>query len=202
MIEPDSRFGNQLTRIDRGWREVYGKKGAFTQSLLQHTDVELNVLLELLPVLSRPEHYNLTDAEQQALIVGQVVHDVGKETEAWQHYVKAPREQQRSSFVPHVIRPLTNEAVADLVNVLGFPEYVIADATKFVNLHMAATRNVTNTLNAVLLGKGASNRWNVLARIVDVIDNICSVPTLLQTLQVIEDDRSPSASAAAASRAR
>ena len=61
---------------DRGWREAYGKKGAFTQSLLQHTDVELNVLLELLPILARPEHSGLSELEQQALIVGQIVHDV------------------------------------------------------------------------------------------------------------------------------
>lgn len=51
---------------DRGWRKAYGKKGAFTQSLLQHTDVELNVLLELLPILT-PRTLRLSELEQQAL---------------------------------------------------------------------------------------------------------------------------------------
>jgi hypothetical protein len=175
--------------IDRGWRETYGKKGAFTQSLLQHTDVELNVLLELLPILARPEHFGLSKLEQQALIIGQVVHDVGKETEKWQQYVKAPREQQRGNYVPHVIRPLTDEAVVDLVNFLGFSHSVIPDATKFVNLHMAATRNITNVLAATLLHKGNSIRWNSLARIIDEIDNICSIPALLPTLQAIENNQ-------------
>jgi hypothetical protein len=175
--------------VDRGWREAYGKKGAFTQSILQHTDVELNVLLELLPILARPEHSGLSDLEQQALIVGQIVHDVGKESEKWQQYVKVPREQQHGNYVPHVIRPLTDEAVIDLVDFLGFPHSVVPDATKFVNLHMAATRNITNVLAATLLHKGNSIRWNWLARIVDEIDNICSIPALLPTLQAIENNQ-------------
>ena len=174
--------------VDRGWREAYGKKGTFTQSLLQHTDIELNVLLELLPIFARPEHYGLSELEQQALIVGQIAHDVGKETEKWQRYVKAPRAQQRGNYVPHVLRPLTEEAVADLVNYLGFPQSVIPDAIKFVNLHMAATRGPTNVF-AALLQKGNSSRWNSLARIVDEIDNICSIPALLPTLQAIENNQ-------------
>lgn len=173
----------------RGWREAYGKKGAFTQSLLQHTDIELNVLLSLLPIFARQEHYALTEAEQQALIVGQIAHDVGKETERWQVYVRAPREEQRGNYVPHVIRPLTDDTVTDLVSALGFPSLVIPDATKFVNLHMAATRNPTNVLNAALFQKGLSGRWNTLARIVDTIDNICSIRALLPTLQAIENDQ-------------
>lgn len=81
------------------------------------------------------------------------MHDVGKETEKWQLYVKAPREQQRGNYVPHVVRPLTEKTV-DLVDFLNFPHSIIADATKFVNLHMAATRNTTNVLAATLLYRG------------------------------------------------
>ncbi len=174
--------------IDRNWREFYGKRGAFTQSLLQHTDIELNVLLTLLPILAKTEHYGLSDLEQQSLIVGQIVHDVGKETEEWQRYVRAPREQQRGRYVAHVLRPLTDDAVNDLVEHLGFSDSVVDDAIKFVNLHMAATRNSTNVLNAIIQPHN-SKRWNILARIVATIDNLCSVPSLLPTLQAIEQDK-------------
>lgn len=173
---------------ERGWREAYGKKGAFTQSLLQHTDIELNVLLSLLPVFARKEHYGLTESEEQSLIVGQIAHDVGKETEKWQTYVRASREEQKGKYVPHVIRPLTDEAVRDLTNTLGFPDSVIPDATKFVNLHMTGTRNSTNTLNALLFHKGESARWNTLARIVEMIDKLCSIHSLLPTLSFLEKD--------------
>ena len=174
--------------IDRNWREFYGKRGAFTQSLLQHTDIELNVLLTLLPILAKAEHYGFSDSEQQSLIVGQIVHDVGKETAEWQRYVRAPRGQQRGRYVSHVLRPLTDDAVNDLVEHLGFPDSVVDDAIKFVNLHMAATRNPTNVLNAIIQPHD-SKRWNILARIVATIDNLCSVPSLLPTLQAIERDK-------------
>lgn len=174
--------------IERNWREFYGKRGAFTQSLLQHTDIELNVLLTLLPILAKAEHYGFSDSEQQSLIVGQIVHDVGKETAEWQRYVRAPRGQQRGRYVSHVLRPLTDDAVNDLVEHLGFPDSVIDDAIKFVNLHMAATRNPTNVLNAIIQPHD-SKRWNILARIVATIDNLCSVPSLLPTLQAIERDK-------------
>ncbi len=174
--------------IDRNWREFYGKRGAFTQSLLQHTDIELNVLLTLLPILAKTEHYGFSNSEQQSLIVGQIVHDVGKETEEWQRYVRAPQEKQRGRYVSHVLRPLTDDAVNDLVKHLGFPDSVVDDAIKFVNLHMAATRNSTNVLNAIIQPHN-SKRWNILARIVATIDNLCSVPSLLPTLQAIEQDK-------------
>lgn len=171
-----------------GWREAYGKKGAFTQSLLQHTDIELNVLLSLLPILSRKEHFGFTEAEAQSLIAGQVAHDVGKQTEKWQVYVRLPRPEQKGKYVPHVIRPLTDAEVADLVKTLEFPELVIPDATKFVNLHMTATRNPTNALDAALFHKGASGRWNTLAKIVEMIDKLCSIQGLLPTLGFLEND--------------
>ena len=174
--------------IDRNWREFYGKRGTFTQSLLQHTDIELNVLLTLLPILAKAKHYGFTESEQQSLIVGQIVHDVGKETEEWQRYVRTPRKQQRGRYVSHVLRPLTDDAVNDLVEHLGFLDSVVDNAIKFVNLHMAATRNPTNVLNAIIQPHN-SKRWNTLARIVATIDNLCSVSSLLPTLHAIEQDK-------------
>lgn len=172
----------------RGWKKLWGKRGALTQSLLQHTDIELNALCTLLPILEQKAHYALTETEKQALIVGTIAHDTGKETAAWQAYVQQPRETQKGQFVRHIIPELTEAVVPELVAFFGFDPAVVSDAIVFVNLHMKSTRTPTN-LMSVLTGKtGGSNRWAVLARIVDTIDNFCSVRGLLPTLDVLRRD--------------
>ncbi len=172
----------------RDWKNLWGKRGAFTQSLLQHTDIELNALCVLFPILEHKSHYGLTETEKQALIVGTIAHDVGKETPEWQEHVQGPQELRKGKFVPHIIPRLTEQVVPELVNHFAFDPGIIPDAIAFINLHMAATRTATN-LMGVLIGKsGGSNRWAILARIVDTIDNFCSVRGLLPTLDVLRRD--------------
>lgn len=60
--------------------------------------IEVDVLLALLPILSDVRHYGLSEAEQRILAVAVVpVHDVGKETDAWQRYVRS------AAAVPYVL---------------------------------------------------------------------------------------------------
>lgn len=172
----------------RGWKKLWGKRGAFTQSLLQHTDIELNALCTMLPILEQKAHYGLTEAEQQALIVGTIAHDTGKETVAWQEYIQQPRELQKGRFVPHIIPELTQVVVPELVNYFGFDPAIIPDAIVFVNLHMKPARTATNLMGVLTSKAGGSNRWAVLARIVDTIDNFCSIRGLLLTLDAIRHD--------------
>lgn len=167
---------------DRGWKQKWGKRDAFTQSLLQHTDIQLNALCTLLPILAEKAHYNLSLAEQQAMIVGTIAHDVGKETKEWQEYI----EQQHGNFVPHVIPSLTDEVVPELVNWFGFDESIAADATNFVNLHMAGTQTKTAIVGAILK---SSNRWRVLGRVVEAIDKFCSIAGLLATHDYLVDKK-------------
>ncbi|HXF93530.1 MAG TPA: hypothetical protein VNK46_12290 [Nitrospiraceae bacterium] len=64
----------------RGWKQKLAKKRDHEQSLFEHSVIELDVLLELLPILKRPQHYGLDETEQKVLAVEVLGHDVGKET--------------------------------------------------------------------------------------------------------------------------
>jgi len=55
--------------LARGWREKLAKQRAYQQSLLEHSLIEIDVLLQLLPILSSPWHYDLREAEQKILLV-------------------------------------------------------------------------------------------------------------------------------------
>ena len=68
----------------RGWRGKLAKSREYEQSLLEHSLIELDVLLELLPILASARHYGLSEKEQRILTVAVLAHDVGKETGAWQ----------------------------------------------------------------------------------------------------------------------
>jgi hypothetical protein len=78
----------------RGWKQKIAKRrgGVYPacpersrreQSLFEHRLIELDVLLELLPILRSPRHYGLSEAEKAVLAVAVLAHDVGKETDAW-----------------------------------------------------------------------------------------------------------------------
>ena len=71
----------------RGWRQKLAKARPHEQSLFEHSLIELDVLLELLPILASPRHCSLSEAEEIILVVAVLVHDAGKETDAWQAYI-------------------------------------------------------------------------------------------------------------------
>jgi hypothetical protein len=171
--------------IARGWKSKLGKRTGFVQSLFEHTDAELNALLTLLPILRHSDHYGFSPQEEQALIVGTIAHDVGKERTEWQRYVQLSSEEQKGHFVPHIIPELTKEVVPELVHHLGFDESIIPDAIVFVNTHMAAAKTATAVMS-ILAEKRTSDRWATLAKIVDAVDNFCSAKGIFDTLRAIE----------------
>lgn len=177
--------------IERGWKQKWGKRGTFTQSLFQHTDIELNALGVLLPILADTSHYGLTEHEQQVLVVGVIAHDVGKETAEWQAYIRLPETEQRGKFVPHILPKLTETVVPELAAWLGFDAAVIADAVACVNLHMAAARSVPALLGTLTnqAQQPGSGRWNSLARIVEAVDKFCSIDGLLPTRDYLAQGR-------------
>ncbi len=177
--------------ISRGWKNKWGKRGAFMQSLFQHTDIELNALCTLLPILADKAHYGLTEREQQALLVAVIAHDTGKETPEWQAYVQLSENDQRGKFVPHIIPTLTEDVVPQLINLFNFDSAIKADAVACVNLHMTAARS-TPTLLGTLAGMTqqlGSQRWNALARIVEAVDKFCSIDGLLPTRDYLTQGR-------------
>jgi hypothetical protein len=51
----------------RGWKEKLAKRRGYEQSLFEHSLIELDVLLELLPILGSPRHYSLSENEEAGL---------------------------------------------------------------------------------------------------------------------------------------
>src|ERR1039458_7905105 len=82
----------------RGWRSKLAKSRS-GQSLFEHSLVEVDVLIELQPILAEVRHYGLTEAEGSILAVAALVHDSGKETDDWQRYVRA---SSPAKWVSHV----------------------------------------------------------------------------------------------------
>ncbi len=167
--------------LKRKWKTFLAKYHRFEQSLFEHTMVELDALLSLLPILKKPNHFDLTEEEEKILIASIIAHDVGKERPEWQEYILGKRE-----FVSDVDPALTGEVIPELCNTLGFQdinEKVMNVIENCVNLHMRHERGDANVIMAMLKGK---DRWKTLADIVDAIDNFCSAKGVFGALSSIE----------------
>jgi len=157
----------------RGWRGKLAKSRQYEQSLLEHSLIELDVLLELLPILASRGHYGMSEEEQSILAVAVLAHDVGKETDAWQAYI---RDAGPVRAVPHIIPELTRAAVPDLCAALGFEELgepverIMAYCAEFH--HNRPRRSDGAVLEAMLTG--GSDRFLTLASIVKALDHVCS----------------------------
>lgn len=103
----------------RHWKEKLAKRRCYEQSLFEHSLIELDVLLELLPILASPTHYGLCQTEEAVLAIAVIAHDVGKETDAWQVYIGDPRPDR---WVPHVLPELTRAVIPELCATVGFSE--------------------------------------------------------------------------------
>jgi hypothetical protein len=49
----------------RGWKGKLAKRRGFEQSLFEHSLIELDVLLEMPPILQSPRHYGLSETEKK-----------------------------------------------------------------------------------------------------------------------------------------
>lgn len=157
----------------RGWRSKLAKCQAYEQSLLEHSLIELDVLLELLPILASSRHYGLSEEEQATLAVAVLAHDIGKETDAWQVYIRDPRPV---CTVLHVLPELTRAVVPDLCAALGFGDLgepvqrTMAHCAEFH--HNRPGRSDGAILEAMLTG--GSDRFLTLASLVKALDHMCS----------------------------
>lgn len=168
--------------LERRWRELVAKNGAYQQSLFEHTMCELDVLLQLLPILRLPNHYDLKPEEEQILIVSVIGHDVGKETIEFQDYIKGKSREKAM----HIITELTKEVVTEICETLGFinlqhRSHQIIESC--INLHMSRNRTNANLILSIFQGAG---RWKTLADIVSVLDNFCSARGILAALNTLE----------------
>jgi hypothetical protein len=171
----------------RGWRNRLAKRRGYEQSLLEHSLIELDVLLTLLPTLSSARHYGLTQDEQNILTIAVPLHDVGKETDRWQAYVRDEGE-----WVPHIIPELTAAVVPDLCAALGLAaqpnelQGVMGRCSAFH--HNRPGRSDSAIIEAIL--DGGSDRILTLASIVKAIDHFCSAASAVEAVRAGLDDPS------------
>lgn len=167
--------------IRRGWKRLTAKRRGFEQSLFEHTAVEVDALLSLVPILRKPEHFATEEYEEKILIASLIAHDVGKEKGEWQKYLFA-----KGNYISDVDPELTRKTIPELCLALGFKELgdgVLKVIENCINLHMRHERGDANVMSALLKG---GDRWKTLADLVDAIDNVCSAKGLFGALSALE----------------
>lgn len=165
--------------LNRSWREKTAKSRQFEQSLFDHTIIQIDAFITLLPLLSETFNPPLTEQEEQVLLTSALAHDVGKELDEWQKYIKGER-----GFLSDVNRKLAEEVVPQLAAQFGFPN--TEEMLSGVLLHMRNERTDANVMERVLFGGHTNPRWKTLADLVDAVDNLCSAKGLFAAHNYLE----------------
>ena len=166
--------------LNRDWKKKTAKRRSFEQSLFDHTLIEIDALITLLPLLQKTFSPSLTESEEQVLLTSVLAHDVGKELPEWQDYVMG-----RRGFVSDVNPELTEKVVPELAEYFGFSG--VNEMKTAVLQHMSYERTPAKTANQLLFGEHANKRWKTLADIVDAVDNLCSAKGLFAGLQYMKE---------------
>jgi len=166
--------------LNRDWKQKTAKRKTFEQSLFDHTLIEVDALITLLPLLQATFAPPLTEQEEQVLLASVVAHDVGKELDEWQEYVLGRRD-----FLSDVNRKLAEEVVPQLADDFGFSG--VEEMLSAVVLHMRYERTTAKVMDRLLFGGHTNPRWKTLADMVDAVDNLCSAKGLFAGLQCLEE---------------
>ena len=169
--------------LNRGWKKQTAKRRNFEQSLFDHTLIEIDALITLLPLLQHTFSPPLTESEEQVLLTSVLAHDAGKELPEWQEYVMGRRE-----FLSDVNRELAEEVVSELASQFGSNN--VEEMLSSVVLHMRYERTPAKVANRLLFGQHTNPRWKTLADIVDAVDNLCSAKGLFAGLQCVAEKTS------------
>ncbi len=166
--------------LNRDWKKKIAKRRSFEQSLFDHTVIEIDALITLLPLLQQTFSPSLTESEEQVLLTSVLGHDVGKELDEWQEYVMGKRD-----FLSDVNRELAEEVVPELASQFEFSG--VEEMLSSVLLHMRYERTPANVTSRLLFGQHTNPRWKTLADIVDAVDNLCSAKGLFAGLQCVAE---------------
>ena len=165
---------------NRDWKKIVAKRKSFEQNLFDHTVIQIDALITLLPLLQQTFSPSLTESEEQVLLTSVLAHDVGKELPEWQEYVMGRRD-----FLSDVNRGLAEEVVLELASQFGASN--VEETLSSVLLHMRYERTPTKVIDRLLSGQHTNPRWKTLADIVDAVDNLCSAKGLFAGLQCVAE---------------
>jgi len=169
----------------RGWKQKLAKARGMEQSLFEHSLIEEDVLLELMPILEKTKHYGLSEKEMKILVVAVLVHDAGKEAQKWQDAI-IKSTKPPSHIDPDLTRILAPELCTELkFEDVGEPvQKIIAHCAEFH--HSRAGRSDGAILDAML--SGGSDRFLTLAYLVRAIDHFCSAASAREAIKAVEND--------------
>ncbi len=176
----------------RGWKRKLAKQRGREQSLFEHTLIEIDVLLQVLAILANGRHYGLSAAEHRILLAAVFAHDVGKETDEWQRYVRAD-----GPYVPHILPELTRRIVPELCIALGLEdcaEHVQVVMARCAEFHHSKPGRSDGAIMEAMLGAEGSeaqestDRFLALAHIVRGIDHFASASTPADAVEAIVED--------------
>ncbi len=80
---PASVDRRPATSTARGGQRKLAKRRRREQSLFEHTLIEIDVRLQVLPILAEKRHHELSHAEQRTLLVAVFAHGAATETDAF-----------------------------------------------------------------------------------------------------------------------
>lgn len=167
--------------ITRGWKEKLAKRKGFEQSLFEHTLCELDALITFFSIWADFSAYNrLTLDEQKILLVAALLHDLGKETDAWQKYILG----KQSGYVSHCDESLLKEVLSEIL-----PWFSLENSAEIISavmLHMRSASTPGYVFAQAALGHHSNPRWKMLADLVAQIDNFCSAKGLFGGLTALE----------------
>ena len=165
--------------IARGWRQKIAKRGEYEQTLYDHTAIQLDVLSSLSPILK--VKMGVTKDELIVILLALILHDVAKEKQEWQAYIK-----DETSYSSHIDEKLAREVLDELLAYMGLKDIDKEAVISGVVLHMWAERTPGKVMGRVVFGEHQNTRWKQLADLVDFIDNFVSAGSLFEGMAVLE----------------
>ena len=172
---------------ERNWREKLAKSSG--QSLYEHTLIEIDAFLQLGSILRDPKRYGLTELENWILIVALIVHDAGKETDAWQNYVTSRGAiQQLSHIAPELTEKLVPEICAAL-RIAGIGPEVHQVIAQCAGIHHDRPGRSDAAIFKAML-TGVPHRFVTLANLVRALDHLCSAESPADAAHVLRTDES------------
>jgi len=157
----------------RNWHNKIAKSKPTIQTLYEHSLCVYDITEQIIQLLE------FSEDESTILRVSAILHDAGKEKDAWQSAIR--NEQKTPSHIDE-------ELIKNLLK--NFPEeFSELDANTIlscISLHHKVTQSSGNLLRQKFL-KHKTNKWKELQEIIDFADNLASCGDIQSAITLLEN---------------